>query len=134
LGINDDQALKLIGNPELLPRSFKNCLLPVGVPHNLWTPKHWQCHEATSPQRPNHLGHVRQHPVVDPLGPALLDPELWVSLPHGLRCLGPQEWVKIKGLPKSWRPGSKAIRGIVESMGAHEWGALGDFLLNLEAS
>jgi hypothetical protein len=134
LGITDGQALKLIGNSELLPRSFENCLLPVGVPRNLWTPKHWKCQEATSPQRPNHLGHVRQHLVVDPLGPALLDPELRVSLSHGLRCLDPQEWVKIKGLPKSWRPGSKAIWGIVESMGAHKWGALGDFLLNLEAS
>jgi hypothetical protein len=79
-GISDDLALELVGDPELLPRSFENCLIPFGVPRKLWAPKSWTCHEAAVLQRPNHLGHVRQHPVVDPLGPALLDPELRVSL------------------------------------------------------
>jgi hypothetical protein len=134
LGIDDDLALKLIGDPELLPRSFENCLKPVGVPRKLWSPKHWRSQEAKVPRRPNHLGHVRQNPVVDPVGPALLDPELRIGLPGGMRKLDPEEWVKIKGLPKSWKPGPKAIRGIVEHLGAQEWGALGDFVSHLEAS
>jgi hypothetical protein len=134
LGIDDDLALKLIGDPELLPRSFHNCLKPVGVPRKLWDPKRWTCQDTKMPQKPNHVGHVRQHPVVSPEGPALLDPELRVLLPSGLRQLDPEEWTKIKGLPKSWRPGPKSLRGIVESPGAHEWGALGDFLTHLEAS
>jgi hypothetical protein len=58
LGIDDDLALKLIGNPELLPRSFENCLKPVGVPRNLWDPKGWKCQETKTPLRPNHLGRI----------------------------------------------------------------------------
>jgi hypothetical protein len=134
LGIDDDLALKLIGNPELLPRSFENCLKPVGVPRKLWDPKGWKCQETKTPLRPNHLGRIRQFPVVDPLGPVLLDPNVRVILPTGVRQLDPEEWTKIKGLPKDWRPGTKALHNIVESPGAHEWGALGDFLNHLEAS
>jgi hypothetical protein len=134
LEIDDDLALKLVGDLELLPRSFENCLKPVGVPRKLWAPKSWRCQETATPQKPNHLGHVRQHPVVDPLGPALLDPDLRVLLPSGIRQLDPEEWIKIKGLPKTWKPGPKAVRGIVESMGAHEWSALGDFITLLEGS
>jgi hypothetical protein len=76
LGVNEDLALKLIGDPKLLPWSFQNCLLPVGVPRKLWAPRTWKPQEPAVPQRPNHVGNVRQHPVVDPEGPALLDPEL----------------------------------------------------------
>jgi hypothetical protein len=120
LGIADDLALKLIGDPELLPRGFQNCLLPVGVPRNLWSPRSWKCQEPVVVQRPNHVGNIRQNPVVDSTGPALLDPELRVQVPQGTRKLDSTEWVKIKGLPKEWKPGTKAIRGIVESMGAQE--------------
>jgi hypothetical protein len=35
LGVSTDIALKLIGDPELLPWTFQNCLLPVGVPGKL---------------------------------------------------------------------------------------------------
>jgi hypothetical protein len=134
LGVNEDRALELIGNPELLSRGFQNCLLPVGVPRNLWTPKSWKPQDPKMPQRPNHIGDIRQQPVVDPLGPVLLDPEVRVLVPQGTRKLDPTEWVKIKGLPKSWRPGHKALRGVVESMGAHEWSALGDFISRLDRS
>jgi hypothetical protein len=64
----------------------------------------------------------------------LLDPNMRVFLPTGVRQLNPEEWIKIKGLPKDWRPGTKALRNIVESPGAHKWGALGDFVNHLEAS
>jgi hypothetical protein len=134
LGIDDDLALKLIGSPELLPRSFENCLKPIEVPHKLWDPPSWKCREAKTPVKPNHLGEVWQNPVVDPRGPALLDPNVRILLPGGLRQLDPQEWVQIKGLPKTWTPGQKALRRIVESPGAHEWGALGDFVNTLDAS
>jgi hypothetical protein len=93
LGIDDDQAF----------RSFQNCLKPVGVPQKLWDPKAWVCQEAKVPPKPNHLGHVWQQPVVDPGGPVLLDPKVRVLLPAGLRQLDPEEWVKIKGLPGTWR-------------------------------
>jgi hypothetical protein len=75
-----------------------------------------------------------QHPVVDPSGPALLDPDLLITLASGMRKLDPTEWVKLKGLPKTWRPGPKSLRGVVESMGAQEWSALGDLISTLEAS
>jgi hypothetical protein len=64
----------------------------------------------------------------------LLDPNIQVFLPTGVRQLHPEEWTKIKGLPKDWRPGTKALGNIVESPGAHEWRALGDFVNHLEAS
>jgi hypothetical protein len=80
------------------------------------------------------MGSVREYPVVDPLGPALLDPDLRILLSGNTRKLDPEEWVKIKGLPKAWRPGPKAIRSVVENMAAHEWSALGDFVSHLEAS
>jgi hypothetical protein len=134
LQIDDNLALKLVGDLELLPRGFKNCLKPVGIPRNLWTPRAWRCHNVEIPQRDNHIGHIWQHPVVDPLGPALLDPNMLVFLPGDTRRLDPEEWTKIKGLPKLWRPGSKSIRGILENMGAHKWSALGDFVSHLEAS
>jgi hypothetical protein len=72
--------------------------------------------------------------VVESTGPALLDPELRVSVLRGYQKLDRTEWVKIKGIPKDWKPGSKAIRGIVESMGAQEWSALGDFIVCLNLS
>jgi hypothetical protein len=107
---------------------------PVGIPRKLWEPKSWVCQEAKVPQKPNHLGHVRQQPVVDPGGPVLLDPNVRVRLPTGLRQLDPEEWVKIKGLPTAWKSRNKTLRGVVESPGAHEWGALGNFVSRLEAS
>jgi hypothetical protein len=134
LGISDDLALKLVGDLELLPRSFQNCLMPVGAPRKLWAPRGRRCQGVTVPQKPNHLGYSMQHPVVDPSGPALLDPDLLIDVPSGMRKLDPTEWVKMKGLPKEWRPGPKAIRGVVESMGVHEWSALGDFVSFLESS
>jgi hypothetical protein len=133
LGIKDDSALKLIGDLDLLPRNFHNCLMPVGVPRKLWAPKGRQYQSAKTPQKPNHLGSLLQHPVVDSSGPALLDPDLLISLPSGMRKFDPMEWVKLKGLPKAWGPGPKSLRGIVESMGAHDWSALGDFVGSLEA-
>jgi hypothetical protein len=61
-------------DPELLPRSFQNCLLPVGVPRNLWAPKSWKSEEPAAPQKPNHIGNIRQRHVVDFVGPALVTP------------------------------------------------------------
>ncbi len=74
------------------------------------------------------------HPPVSCRGSAgtgALGPNVRVLLPAGVRQLDPKEWIKLKGLPKGWRPGAKALRNIVESPGAHEWGALGDFLSHL---
>jgi hypothetical protein len=76
LGVNEDRVLDLSGDPELLPRGFQNCFLPVGVPRKLWDPKNWRYQEPHIFQQPNHLGTSRQHPDVDPAGPALLDPDL----------------------------------------------------------
>jgi hypothetical protein len=87
MGVDETKVLDLIGDPKLLPRGFQNCLLPVGVPQKLWDPKGWDYQEPRFPQRPNHLGTCHQHPVVDPSGPALLDPDLRVQLPNGLRRL-----------------------------------------------
>jgi hypothetical protein len=134
LGIDDDLALQLIGDPELLPRGIQNCLKPVGVLRHLWTPRRWDRRDPETPQRPNHVGDVRDHPVVDPRGPALLDPQLRILLPNGMRRLDLEEWAKIKGLPRSWRPGPRITPDLVTSMGAHKWSALGDFVSHLEAS
>jgi hypothetical protein len=84
LGIDDTLALQLIGDLELLPQSFENCLKPMGVPQRLWAPSHWKLEDVEVPQWPNHIGHVREHPVVDPSGPALLDPDLRVCLSTGM--------------------------------------------------
>jgi hypothetical protein len=134
LGIDDDVTLTLLDNPTMLPRSFQNCLKPVGVPCHLWDPKSWVCQVVKVPQKPNHLGQIRQQQVVDSVGPVPLDPKVQVQLETGLRHLDPEEWMKIKGLPNTWRPRNKALREIVESPGSHEWGALGDFVNLLEAS
>jgi hypothetical protein len=84
LGLEDDLALKLVGDLELLPRSFQNCLMPVGAPRKLWAPKGRVCQPVRIPQKPNHLGSLMQHPVVDPSGPALLDPDLFITLASGM--------------------------------------------------
>jgi hypothetical protein len=107
--------------------------MPVGAPGKLWAPKGRVCQPAWIPQKPNHLGSLMQHPVVDPSGPALLDPDLFITLASGMRKLDPTEWVKLKGLPKTWRPGPRSLCGVVESMGAQEWSALGDLISTLEA-
>jgi hypothetical protein len=44
LGVEKDKALELIVL-NFSPVVLENCLLPIGIPCNLWTPRGWQHQE-----------------------------------------------------------------------------------------
>jgi hypothetical protein len=120
------------GNQGPNPHGFDNCLKPVGIVRNCWQ----RGKISQSPTvRENHLGLCRGSPVVDLSGPAILDPDLILSTPKGLRRLEISEWLKIKGLPPDLPPISRGeLKDLVQMPGVQEWCAVGDRLMELSAT
>jgi hypothetical protein len=121
-----------LGTIGLTPRGFENCLKPVGVARQSYVRK-GKIHECNT-VRENHLGVCHGSPVIDPIGPIILDPDAIIPTPKGLRRLELDEWMKIKGLPPDLAVTKAELRNLVRMPGVQEWSAVGDRLMELDLS
>jgi hypothetical protein len=120
-----------LGTLGLTPRGFDNCLKPFGVARQCFIRK--GSIQKGSTIRANHLGTCQGSPVVDPSGPAILDPTVVISTVKGLRRLEISEWLKIKGLPPDLPVTRGELKDLVQLPGVQEWSAVGDRLMELSA-
>jgi hypothetical protein len=118
-----------LGTIGLTRRGFDNCLKPVGVARQCFIRKGRILEVNTL--RENHLGTCQGSPVVDPSGPAILNPAVVISTPKGLRRLEISEWLKIKGLPPDLPVTRSELKDLVQLPGVQEWSAVGDRLMEL---
>jgi hypothetical protein len=74
-----------LGTIGLTSCGFENCLKPIGVARqsNVGKGKIHECNTVWE----NHLGICHGSPVIDPIGPIILDPDDIILTPKGLRRL-----------------------------------------------
>ncbi len=100
---------------DLGPRACSNCLMPTGVPWKDWARSSLN---LTIPPGapPNAVGQTQGRLVLDPSGPIPACIDLCIQTKQGILTVQPEEWLKMKGLPKTWIPKSKeTLTGIVEA-------------------
>jgi hypothetical protein len=104
---------------DLGPRACSNCLMPTCVPWKDWARSSLN---LTIPPGapPNVVGQTQGRLVLDPSGPIPAWVDLYIQTKRGILTVQPEEWLKMKGLPKTWIPKSKeTLTGIVEAAGVY---------------
>lgn len=111
-----------LGDPSAPYRASSPCLYEHKV--RRWIPES-QLLPADQTLHPNHLGQCRGRPVFATDLPLPANPSLLVRGIHGVRGLTGEEWLKLKGLPATWKPPWKILQGLILLPSAPEWATIG---------
>lgn len=127
--VSEQVLFQALGEHQQHPRGVANCLLYAEIPQWTWARVPPSTLAPTEEGTHfNHVGWCNGLPVYSEEGPAPSQP-CYIQTRRGVRRLTVEEWRKIKGYPTEWRPGSKLLETIRTLPGAHEWNAVGDYIL-----